>query len=105
MLSVIFAQGIVGNDANQLSDLTGVFTRILSALIPVGGIVLFIMLIMGGFAFMTASGDPRKAEGAKNTITYAIIGIIVLACAFLIIQIIANFVGVPAILDFNIYNG
>lgn len=106
MHSTIFAQGIVQDQkANTLSDLTGVFTRIVSILIPIGGVVLFVMLIVGGFYFIFSSGDPRKVEGARNTITYAIIGIIVLAAAFFIIQLIANFAGVPAILNFNIYQG
>lgn len=106
MLSVIFAQGLVKNtEANQLSDLTTIFTRIVSILIPVGGVILFVMLIVGGFYFIFSGGEPRRVEGAKGTITYAIIGIVVLAAAFLIIQLIANFVGVPAILNFNIYQG
>ena len=113
MLSVIFAQIVkdcdpasgVSCEANQLSDLTGVFGRIISSLLPIGGIILFVMLIVGGFYFIFSGGDPRRVEGARNTITYAVIGIVVLAAAFLIIQIIANFVGVPALLNFNIYNG
>ncbi len=94
----------VGNCASPLSNLTYVFGRIVSILIPIGGIVLFVMLIIGGFYFITSSGDPRKVEGAKSTITYAIGGIVLLALAFLIIQIIAFFVGVPTILNFNIYS-
>lgn len=107
MFSTVLAQGIVKEgQANQLSDLTKVFTEhILPTLIPIGGIILFVMLVVGGFYYITSSGDPRKVEGAKNTLTYAIIGIVVLAAAFLIVEIIANFVGVPALLDFNIYNG
>lgn len=101
MISLVFAQ-LVGEEANTFADFGEVFLRLLSSLIPIGGIVLFIMLIMGGFSFMTASGDPRKAEAAKATITYAIIGIVVLACAFLIIQVIAGFAGVPAILNFQV---
>lgn len=104
MISLVLAQGIVGDEANQLSDLTTVFGTVLSSLIPFGGIILFIMLVVGGFAFITSSGDPRKAEGAKATITYAIAGILVLAAAFLIIQIIASFTGVQAILNFNVFN-
>lgn len=91
--------------ASPLSNLTAIFGRIIQILIPIGGVVLFVMLIIGGFYFITSSGDPRKVEGAKSTITYAIIGIVVLALAFLIIQIIAYFLGVPAILNFTIYQG
>ncbi len=94
----------VGNCASPLSNLTGTFGNIIGILIPIGGIILFVMLIIGGFYFITSSGDPRKVEGAKGTLTYAIAGIVILVSAFLIIQIIANFVGVPSILNFNVYN-
>ena len=113
MLSVIFAapaptctpgDAVGANCANTLSSFTPIFTRILSTLLPFGGIVLFVMLILGGFYFIFSGGDPRKLEGAKATITYAIAGIVLLASAFLIIQIIANFAGVPAILNFRIFN-
>ncbi|OGM32718.1 hypothetical protein A2803_01535 [Candidatus Woesebacteria bacterium RIFCSPHIGHO2_01_FULL_44_21] len=109
VLSIVFAQtpecdGAAGDCAHPLFAFGDIFGRIIGILIPVGGIVLFVMLIIGGFYFITSSGDPRKVEGAKSTLTYAIAGIVILACAFLIIQIIANFVGVPAILNFNIYN-
>lgn len=109
VLSVVFATPAcdpgepVENCASPLFNLTDTFGRILGILIPIGGVILFVMLIIGGFYFMTSSGDPRKVEGAKSTLTYAIAGIVVLALAFLIIQLIANFVGVPAILNFNIY--
>jgi hypothetical protein len=104
MLSVVYA--IVNEtEANPLSDFTGIFSGLLSFLIPLGGLVLFVMLIVGGFAFITSSGDPRKTEGAKNTLTYAIAGIVILASAFLIIQIISYFSGVESILNFNVYFG
>lgn len=86
--------------AHTIEGLGPIFVNIISILIPVGGIILFIMLVVGGFSMMTSSGDPRKAEGAKNTITYAIMGAVVLALAFLILQIIAAFTGVPSILNF-----
>jgi len=91
--------------ATPLYGFTDIFGRILGILIPLGGIALFVMLIIGGFYFITSSGVPQKVEGAKATITYAIAGIVLLAAAFLIVQVIANFVGVPAILDFSVYFG
>lgn len=113
MLSTIFAQIVPTCDpakdpkcvqANQLSDLTGIFLKIISILIPVGGVILFIMIIVGGFTLLTSGGTPQKVEVAKATITYAIIGIILLASAYLIVLLIARFTGVEGILDFNLYS-
>lgn len=109
MLSLIFAQAEVcppgspaGDCAHTIGGLQPIVLNIISFLIPVGGIILFIMLILGGFSFITSSGDPRKTEGAKSTITYAIFGVVLLALGFLIVQIIANYIGVPAILNFTV---
>jgi hypothetical protein len=105
MLSTVLAQGIVpATKANKLSDLTGVFLNIISLLIPLGGIILFVMIVIGGFSLLTSGGVPQKVEVAKATITYAIIGIVLLACSYLIILLIARFTGVESILDFNLYS-
>lgn len=86
-----------------LSELEDIFARILQASIPFAGIVLFIILVMGGFKYITSSGDAQKAAAAKNTITYAIIGVIIVATAYIIIQMVSYFTGQTAILNFQIY--
>src|SRR3990167_9010565 len=48
------------------------FGRIVEILIGLGGIIFFIMLIMGGFSYMSAGGDPKQIEGARKTLTFAI---------------------------------
>ena len=65
------------------------------------GIVLFVMLIIGGFRYITAGGDPKGIEGAKKTLTYAIAGMVLVALSYLIINFIASFTGAN-ITDFNI---
>lgn len=112
MFALILAQGIVdsncegeGSCPNTLQDFAEVFLNILEILIPLGGLVLFVMLLFGGFNFIFSGGDPRKVEGARNTITYAIIGMVLLAAAFFILQIIASITGVEGILNFEIFLG
>jgi hypothetical protein len=62
------------------------------------------MLIMGGFKFITAGGDPKAIEGAKKTLTYAIMGIVLVALSFLILQFISTFTGVD-VTQFKIFQG
>ncbi len=52
------------------------------------GVISVIMLIIGGFKYITSSGDPNNLNGAKNTILYAIVGITVAALA----QVFSRFV-------------
>lgn len=69
------------------------FSNIVSVALGLGGIVLFVLLLMGGFKYITAGGDPKAIDGAKKTITSAIFGLVVLALAFLILRLIEQITG------------
>jgi hypothetical protein len=86
-----------------LSDLEIYFSRFVSVAIEFGGIVLFVMLLIGGFNYLTSGGNPQQAEAAKKTITYAIFGIVLLAMSFLILKLIQEFTGVN-VTEFKITN-
>jgi len=60
------------------------------------------MLVSGGFKYITAGSSPDRSQSAKNTITYAILGIVLAASAYLILQLISWFTGAP-ILNFTIF--
>jgi hypothetical protein len=91
-------------DVATLRSLEGIFENIVTVVLGLGGVVLFIMLIMGGFQFITAGGDPKAIEGAKKTLTYAIGGIVLLALSFLILRFISTFTGVD-VTQFKIFQG
>ena len=61
---------------------------ILNVVIGVAGIVAVIFIVVGGFQYMTSSGDPSKTKKAKDTILYACIGLIVCALAFAIVNFV-----------------
>ena len=86
-----------------LRGLEGLFQNVLGAALSVAGIALFIMLLLGGFQFMTAGGDPKKVSSAWNTLTYAIVGLILVALSYLIIAFISSFTGATGILNFRIF--
>jgi hypothetical protein len=66
------------------------------------GIALFIMLVVGGFRYITSGGNPKAVESARNTLTYAILGMVLLASAYLILRFIGVFTGAP-VEDFRIF--
>jgi hypothetical protein len=90
--------------AATLQGLEVVFENIVTIALGLGGVLLFLMLIMGGFKFITAGGDPKAIEGAKKTLTYAIMGIVLVALSFLILQFISTFTGVD-VTQFKIFQG
>jgi hypothetical protein len=52
------------------------------------GVISVIMIIWGGFKYITSGGDSNNVTAAKNTILYAIIGLVIVALA----QVIVRFV-------------
>lgn len=89
------------NDIAQFKDLEVYFGRVVEILIGLGAIIFFIMLLVGGFNYMTSGGDPKQVEGASKTLTFAIGGIILLALSLLIFRVIEAFTGVN-LLEFKV---
>ncbi|OGE12885.1 hypothetical protein A3G14_03275 [Candidatus Curtissbacteria bacterium RIFCSPLOWO2_12_FULL_38_9] len=61
---------------------------------PAAAVAFFIVLIIGGIQFLMSGGDPKAAAGARNTLTYAIIGIILVVVSWLILLVVQNITGV-----------
>lgn len=85
-----------------ISDLVQIMFDLLNLAIRLAGIATFIMIVIGGFKYLTAGGDPKAAESAKNTLTYAILGLVLIIAAWFIIRFIAEFTGVSALLEFKL---
>ena len=88
---------------NTLQDLEKVFTNVLNIAIPLAGIVVFIILLLAGVNLIMAGSDPKKAEAARNMATYAILGLVALALSYLLLVIVARFVGLNSILNFRVF--
>jgi len=65
-----------------------VVTTVIDILSIAVGIIAVIMIMIGGIKYITSSGDSNNVASAKNTIIYAIVGLVVVALA----QIIVKFV-------------
>lgn len=84
------AQDAVNNitPAGTNTDLTAYVQSIINILIAVIGIVAVIMLIVGGFRYVFSQGNEKAVQGAKDTILYAIIGIVVAILSFAIVNFV-----------------
>lgn len=77
-----------------IPDLDVIFKNVVGVILALAGLVLFIMLIIGGFRFITSNGDPKAVDSAKKTLTSAIVGLIVLLFAYVILTVISKLTGV-----------
>lgn len=78
-----------------ISGFQNLYVNVITVFLEIGGIILFIMLLVGGFQYLTSGGDPKGTETARKTITYAIGGFVLLVLSFLIIKLIEVFTGAP----------
>lgn len=68
----------------------GVFSRITNTVLLIVGLISVIMLVYGGLRYILSGGDSKKVTDAKNTILYAIIGLIISMLAYAIVHFILN---------------
>jgi hypothetical protein len=71
--------------ADQVSSTVQLIVNVFSWIV---GVIAVIMIIIGGLKYITSGGDSGNITSAKNTILYAIIGLVIVALA----QIIVRFV-------------
>ncbi len=75
------------------TDFGTMFSSILNVVMLIAAILVFAFLIFGGIQWITAGGDKTKAEEARNKITSAVIGLVIVAASYALINLIVNFLG------------
>lgn len=80
--------------AGFFQSFSGLITKALTFVLAIGVLLVFLYLIWGGIDWITSGGDKGKTESARNKITAAIIGLIVMAAAYAILTLALGFLGV-----------
>ncbi len=81
------------------ANLGSVLSSLLSFVMALAALIVFVYLIWGGIQWITSGGDKSKTEEARNKITAAVIGLIVLAASYAILQIGLRLLGFTSIGD------
>lgn len=68
--------------------LNGLISNIINIMSIAVGIVAVILIIIGGLKFVSSGGDSAKVSSAKNTIVYAVIGLVIVALAQFIVRFV-----------------
>lgn len=79
--------------AQQPIDLfgnAGVFSEISSVLLFIVGAIAVIMIVIGGLRYVISGGDATQVTAAKNTIMYALVGIIIAILAYAAVNFVIN---------------
>ena len=70
--------------------LFGLAKPIINTLLVIAGIVAVIVIIAGGISYTVSAGDPAKVKKAKDTVLYAVIGLVVAILAFSIVNFVVD---------------
>lgn len=79
----------------KLSDIEGIISNIIGLLTPFAAIALLIMIVVGAYKFLTSGGDPKAVAGARSTLTYAILGVILVVVSWLVLVLIQTVTKAP----------
>lgn len=72
----------------QWSDVISLLQRVIQIALSVAGFVALLYIILGAFQYFTAYGNEEKAEAGKKTLTWAIIGLIIVLVCFAIVTMV-----------------
>jgi glucan phosphoethanolaminetransferase (alkaline phosphatase superfamily) len=76
---------ICETDTNLVTD---IIKSIINIILVFAGILAVLMIVIGGIRYITSDGDSSRASQAKNTILYAIIGLIVAILSYAIVNFV-----------------
>lgn len=91
-----------GDGVATIQGIGCMLANIMSVVLTLLGISGFIMVIYAAFNMMIMGGNSQTVEKSKNTITMAIVGIILALSSFIIINLISSFTGVDLIKNFSV---
>jgi len=82
--------------AANLETLTigGIISAAILLILIIAAVVFFFILIIGGIRWITSGGDKAQTEAARNQITAALVGLVIVFAAWAIVQLIQVFFGV-----------
>lgn len=91
--------GTIESTKGFAKDLGSVITTLLSFVMGIAALAVFLYLIWGGIQWITSGGEKGKTEEARNKITSAVIGLIVLAASYALLMLVLRVLGFSSLTD------
>lgn len=80
--------------SSNLSNPGGLISVILPNLFIIAGIIMFFLVVLGGFTIISSAGNPEQTQKGQQTLVGAIIGFVVIIISYWIVQIIETVTGI-----------
>lgn len=82
------------SDVATIQGLECLIANVLTVFIALIGLAAFVMVVIAAFRYLLSGGNTKGTEQSRNTVTYAVIGIVVALSAFIILNLLTAFTGV-----------
>lgn len=83
-------EAVGGDEKGNQTSLGKQIQNIVNILLYVLGAIAVVMIVLGGIRYATSNGDSSAITGAKNTILYAVVGLIVAILAYAIVDFVVS---------------
>lgn len=83
----------LGSDKTGAGGISAFLSNLITLIYSVAFIVLIFMILWGAFDWLTSEGDKEKLQNAQKKIINAVVGIVLFAIAFAVIQVLGKFTG------------
>lgn len=91
-----------GQEIATIQGLECLFQNVVTVVTAFAGLAVFIMFLTGGLKYLTSGGDPKAQEQAKGTLTFAVLGLVLIIAAYLILNFLSIFTGIGNLTKFVI---
>ncbi len=92
-LTVNANSGCPDQTGSSVNDVNHLITLIINVFSVIVGLIAVIMIIFGGVRFILSGGDSAATGAARNTVLYAIIGLVIVLLAQIFVHFVLNRVG------------
>ncbi|MEX0617221.1 MAG: pilin [Candidatus Woykebacteria bacterium] len=80
-------------------DLNTIIKSSVALALAIAGLIFFVMLVVGGFRYLTAGGDEKAAQEARKALTNAAVGLVIIVASFLIAQLLFAVFGLSPLVN------
>lgn len=81
----------------RITEVGKLISALVGTVLIIAALLAFLYLILGGIKWITSGGDKAGMEEARNKITHAIVGLIIVGAAWAIMSLVQSFLGVQII--------
>ncbi len=72
----------------------GIISELLPYLFTIAGLILFVMIVLGGFEMLTGAANPKSQDAGRNRISNALIGFLLLFSSYWLAQLVEIVFGI-----------